>query len=86
LSTKTSPDDKKVKLITLKLHNYASIWLSNVFTKRARKGEGKIRSWGKMKEKFEAKFLPSHYLQGNYTTLHNLRQESKSVEEYTHDF
>ena len=36
-----------------------------------------------MKEKLKAEFLPSHYLQDNYTKLHNLRQESKSVEEYS---
>ena len=51
-------DDKKVKLVALKLHKYDSIWWSNVFPKRARKGKGKIRSWRKMKEKLKAKFLP----------------------------
>ena len=39
-----------------------------------------------MKEKLKAKFLPPHHLQDNYTKLHNLRQESKSVEEYTREF
>jgi len=32
------------------------------------------------------KFLPSHYLQDNYLRLHNLKQGSKSVEEYTREF
>jgi len=36
--------------------------------------------------KLKAKFLPCHYLQDNYTKLQNLRQESKSVEEYTRKF
>ena len=39
-----------------------------------------------MKEKLKAKFLPPHYLQDNYTKLYNLKQESKSVEEYTREF
>jgi len=43
-----TPDDKKVKLVALKLHKYASIWWANVVAKRARKGKGKgkIRTWG----------------------------------------
>jgi len=41
-------DDKKVKLVALKLCKYASIWWSNVVSKRARKGKDKIRSWRKM--------------------------------------
>jgi len=83
---KDVPDDKKVKLVALKLRQYASIWWSNVLSKRAKKGEGKIRSWRKMKGKPKAKFLLSHYLQDNYTKLYNLRQESKGVEEYTQEF
>jgi len=59
---KDVPDDKKVKLVALKLRKYASIWWSNVVSKRARKEKDKIRSWRKMKEKLKAKFLPSHYL------------------------
>jgi len=31
-------------------------------------------------------FLPPHYLQDNYTKLHNLRQDTRSVEEYTREF
>jgi len=81
------PDDKKVKLVALKLRKYASIWWSNVLSKRARKGKGKIRSWRKMKKKkLKAKFLPPHNLQDNNTKLHDLRQESKRAEEYTHEF
>jgi len=83
---KDLPYDKKVKLVALKLRKYASIWWSNVVSKRARKGNDKIRSWRKMKEKLMAKFLPPHYLQDNYTKLYNLRQELKSVEEYTREF
>jgi len=86
LEYKDVPDDKKVKLVALKLRKYASIWWSNVLSKRARKGKDKIRCWRKMKEKLKAKFLAPHYLQDNYTKLHNLRQESKSVEEYTREF
>jgi len=53
-------DHNKVKLVGLKLCKYASIWWSNVLSKRAKNGRGKIRSWRKIKEKLKAKFLSSH--------------------------
>jgi len=37
-------EEKKVKLVALKLRKYASIWWANVVAKRARKGKAKIRS------------------------------------------
>ena len=39
-----------------------------------------------MKEKLKATFFPPHYLQDNYTKLHNLRQATKTVEDYTREF
>jgi len=83
---KDIPDDKKVKLVALKLRRYASIWWQNVVSSRVRKGKGKIRTWLKMREKLKSKFLPSHYIQDNYLKLHRLRQGTMSVEEYTREF
>ena len=83
---KDIPDDKKVKLVALKLRRYASIWWQNVVSSRLRKGKGKIRTWLKMREKLKSKFLPSHYIQDNYLKLHRLRQGARSVEEYTREF
>ena len=54
--------------------------------KRARKGKAKIRSWDQMRDKLKGKFLPSHYIQDNYLKLHNLKQGTKNVEEYTREF
>jgi len=83
---KDIPDDKKVKLVALKIHKYASIWWNNVLEKRARKGKGKIRCWRKIRSKLRDKFLPSHYIQDNFSKLHNIRQEGCGVEEYTQEF
>jgi len=55
-------------------------------TKRARKGKGKIRTWAQMRDKLKAKFLPTHYLHDNNLKFHNLKQGTKSVEEYTREF
>ena len=70
---KQIPDDKKVKLVALKLGKYASIWWSNVVAKRVRKRKSKIKSWRKTREKQKTKFLPDHCLQDNYLKLHNLK-------------
>jgi len=59
---KDIPDDKKVKLVALKLCKYVSIYWNNVLSKRVRKRKGKIKAYKKMKEKYKAKFLPAHYL------------------------
>jgi len=77
---KDIPDDKKVKLVALKLRKYASIWWANLVATIVRKGKGKIRTWIKMREKLRSKFLPSHCLQDNYLKLHRLKQGPKSAE------
>ena len=83
---KQTPDDKKVKVVALKLRKYASTWWHNVCSKRERQRKGKIRSWDKMKKKLKAKFLPTYYVQENYTKFHKLQQGDRSVEEYTREF
>ena len=55
---KEVPEDKKVKLVALKLRRYASLWWTNLLAKRARQGKGKIRTWEKMRTKLKARFLP----------------------------
>ena len=80
-------EEKKVKLVALKLRKYVSIWWSNVVSKRVRKGKGKMKTWEKIKAKLKSKFLPDpYYLQDNFLKLHHLKQCSKSVEEYIRDF
>ena len=38
-----------------------------------------------MRSKLRDKFLPPHYVQDNFTKLHNIRQDGRSVEEYTRE-
>jgi len=86
LEFKDIAEDKKVKLLALKLRKYTSLWWTNLLTKRVRQGKGKIRAWEKMKAKLKAHFLPPNYIQNNCTLLHHLTQGSMSVEEYTTEF
>jgi len=83
---KDIPEEKKVKLVPLKLKKYAFIWWSNVVSKRVRKGKGKIKISKKMKAKLKSKFMPPQYLHDNFLKLRNLKQGSMTVEEYTRHF
>jgi len=55
---KDVPQHKKMKLVTLKLRKYASLWWKNVVTKRVKRGKMKIRNWEKTKSKLKGLFLP----------------------------
>lgn len=79
-------EEKKVKIIAVKLKKHASIWWENLKTKRAREGKSKIKTWEKMRRELSKKFLPSHYYQDSFIQLQNLRQKNLSVEEYTREF
>jgi len=59
---KDVPEDKKVKLVALKLRKHASLWWENLIKKRAKRGKAKIRSWEKMRTKLKDRFLPPSYL------------------------
>ena len=51
---KDVPEDKKVKLVALRLRKYASLWWTNLYAKRVRERKAKIRTWQKMKTKLKA--------------------------------
>nr|XP_043611802.1 uncharacterized protein LOC122583465 [Erigeron canadensis] len=65
-------DENKVKIVALKLRNYASIWWANTCAKREKAGKEKIRAWSKMKEGF--------------SQLQFLQQGSGIAEEYSREF
>ncbi|KAJ0442056.1 putative nucleotidyltransferase, Ribonuclease H [Helianthus annuus] len=83
---KQTTEEKKVKVVALKLRKYASTWWANVCAKRERQGKDKVRTWQKMKKLLREKFMPTYYLQDNFSQLHVLKQGNKSVEEYSQEF
>ncbi|GKV33822.1 hypothetical protein SLEP1_g42272 [Rubroshorea leprosula] len=83
---KDIPDDKRVKLVAIKLKKHASIWWENLKCSQEREGRNKIRTWEKMRWEFTRKFLPDRYYQDNFVKFHNLQQKSLTVEEYTMEF
>ncbi|GLT29252.1 hypothetical protein SLA2020_041290 [Shorea laevis] len=83
---KAYPEDQKVKLVALKLKKYASLWWENLKRQRECEGRSKIKTWKKMKRELKLRFLPESYRQETFLKLHNFRQLTVSVEEYTAEF
>ncbi|XP_057248316.1 uncharacterized protein LOC130590268 [Beta vulgaris subsp. vulgaris] len=83
---KQVPEEKRVKLVALKLRKYASTWWASVCTKRERMGKEKVRTWEKMRKLLKQKFLPTYYVQENFAKFHHLQQGTSSVEDYAREF
>jgi len=79
-------EDKKVKLVALKLQKYASLLWTNLCANRIRNQKEKIQMWEKMKTKLKARFFPSSHVRDSYAQLHILTQDHMSVDEYTREF
>nr|XP_043611716.1 uncharacterized protein LOC122583367 [Erigeron canadensis] len=80
------PEDKKVSLIATRLCGRASAWWQQLKLTRMRVGKSKVRTWEKMKKCMRADFIPHNYQRLMYQWLQNLKQGSKSVEDYTTEF
>ncbi|GJS02583.1 putative reverse transcriptase domain-containing protein [Tanacetum coccineum] len=83
---KEVPENKRVSLIATKLRGRASGWWQQLKLTRERVGNPRAISWRKMKKCMRANFIPHNYQQLMYQWLQNLKQGSKSVEDYTTEF
>ncbi|GKD60374.1 putative reverse transcriptase domain-containing protein [Tanacetum coccineum] len=83
---KEVPENKRVSLIATKLRGRASAWWQQLKLTRERVGKPRITSWQKMKKCMRANFIPYNYQRHMYQRLQNLKQGSKSVEDYTTEF
>ncbi|KAF7137217.1 hypothetical protein RHSIM_Rhsim07G0165900 [Rhododendron simsii] len=86
LEFKEVPLDKRVSLVATKFRVRAAAWWQQLKQTRERQGKEKIRSWEKLLKHMRASFLPHNYTRSLYQQLQNLRQGSKSVDDYTQEF
>jgi len=73
---KDVPEDKKVKLMALRLRKYASLWWTNLCAKRVRERKTKIGTWEKIKAKLNTRFQHPTYVQDYYSQLQTWCKEA----------
>ncbi|GKA14812.1 putative nucleotidyltransferase, ribonuclease H [Tanacetum coccineum] len=76
----SSSDEQPVSLIATKLRGRASAWWQQL------NGKPRVTSWRKMKKLLKENFIPHNYQRLMYQRLQNLKQGTKSVEDYTTEF
>ena len=72
------PEDKRVRAATSEFTDFASVWWSEYH----RKNPNNTPTWDALKRVMRARFVPSYYARDLLHKLQQLRQGSKSVEEY----
>ena len=69
-----------------KLKGTARLWWYNIENQLQIMSQPHIDTWDDMKLKMKERFIPTDYEQLMYTKLFSLKQDTKSVEEYTEEF
>ena len=83
---KDVPEQKRVPLITTRFRGHAASWWNQLKLSRTRRGKEKITSWDKLKKHLRKTFIPYNFERLLFQKLHNIRQGSRSVEDYANEF
>ena len=69
-----------------KFRGRVAAWWQQLKQSRIRQGKSKINTWEKILKHMCAAFLPYNYMHTLYQQLHNLRQGTQFIDEYTQEF
>nr|GEU69657.1 putative reverse transcriptase domain-containing protein [Tanacetum cinerariifolium] len=83
---KEVPKNKRVSLIAIKLRGKASAWWKQLNLTRERVRKPRVINCKKMKNYIKTNFIPHNFQRLMYQRLHNLKQGTKSVKDYTTEF
>ena len=86
LEFKEVPQDERVSLVATKFRGHATAWWQQLKQSRIRQCKSKINTWENFLKHMRAAFLPYNYMRTLYQQLHNLKQGTQSIDEYTREF
>lgn len=75
-----------MSLVATRFRGRAAAWWQQLKLSRVRQGKDKIGSYEKLKKKMRVAFLPHNYSRLMFQRLQNLRQNMRSVDDYTTEF
>ncbi|XP_030468431.1 uncharacterized protein LOC115687086 [Syzygium oleosum] len=80
------PEDRRVGIIAMRFRGKSIAWWRREKQTRQSVGKASITSWRKMEDKIRKYLLPKGYKRELYQRYQNLRQGTRTVDQYTNEF